>query len=267
MRSQHEVLGKYADFPPWLRRLVQGPMPFLPWAINAARFVYWTMPAHHTALTAVLMQVNNVVSQSWQDEHADLPPGNLQYAIPNGKGGWIDLARYTPWGLMTAGGVKQAVGLAAPQFRGAAKAIEGQDPFGKQLQIDPSENAGETKPTDLQAAGIAGYSLLEALVPGLRTARVLREKGGTAYAGSTIIDPDVKPGTEGQMTAARRALLPLRPTYLGGKGGETEVLPRGGGSSTLPDDALDEAWQGLQQEQDAARAFEEEQDRAWRNLP
>jgi hypothetical protein len=41
---QHELLGKYEGFRPTTRALIQGPMPFLPWALNAARFVYWTMP-------------------------------------------------------------------------------------------------------------------------------------------------------------------------------------------------------------------------------
>jgi hypothetical protein len=48
------------------------------------------------------------------------------------------------------------------------------------------------------------YSLLEAMVPYVSTARRLQEKGGTAYTGSTVLDPDVKPETLGQMSAARR---------------------------------------------------------------
>jgi hypothetical protein len=64
MRAQHELLGKYEGF----RRGCaddQGVAPFLPWALNAARFVYWTMPAHHSALTSVLVKTNEAVKKDW----------------------------------------------------------------------------------------------------------------------------------------------------------------------------------------------------------
>jgi hypothetical protein len=53
MLAQHELLGKYAGFSPTLRGGHPGAAPFLPWALNAARFVYWTMP-RTSALTALL---------------------------------------------------------------------------------------------------------------------------------------------------------------------------------------------------------------------
>jgi hypothetical protein len=51
MRAQHELLGKYEGYSPTMRRLIQTVAPFLPWALSAARFVFWTMPVHHTILT------------------------------------------------------------------------------------------------------------------------------------------------------------------------------------------------------------------------
>jgi hypothetical protein len=54
MAAQHELLGKYEGFSPALRAVIQGPAPFLPWALNAARFVFWTMPAHRSLQTALL---------------------------------------------------------------------------------------------------------------------------------------------------------------------------------------------------------------------
>jgi hypothetical protein len=54
----HEMLGKYDSYGPRMRALIQGPAPFLPWMLNAARFVFWTMPVHHSALTAFLLKVD-----------------------------------------------------------------------------------------------------------------------------------------------------------------------------------------------------------------
>jgi hypothetical protein len=64
LHEQQRLLGKYGDFSPRLRRAVQGPMPFLPWALNAARFVYWTMPVHHTILTSLLLKTEAVTRRS-----------------------------------------------------------------------------------------------------------------------------------------------------------------------------------------------------------
>jgi hypothetical protein len=67
--------------------------------LNAARFIYWTMPAHRSAQTALLVRLNDVVAKDWEEIHKDVPPG-MGLAIPNGKdGGWVDIARYTPYGL------------------------------------------------------------------------------------------------------------------------------------------------------------------------
>jgi hypothetical protein len=210
----HEDLGKYEGYSPKMRAWIQGPTPFLPWALNAARFVYWTMPAHRTVQTALLVKVNDVVSKEWTQEHADVPPGSLKLADKTRKGGFVDFARYTPYGLTgpaVEGDLGGVTGNVAPQFQGAVAALEGKDPFGRDLQFEGQ--AYGDKPSLGQKAGVAGYSLLEAMVPYLSTARRLREGGGTAYAGSNIVKPSVKPGTS-YMSGPRRVFDPFRPTYL-----------------------------------------------------
>jgi hypothetical protein len=52
----HQLLGKYESWSPMMRAIVQGPAPFIPWMLNAVRFVYWTMPAGHSALTSVIVK-------------------------------------------------------------------------------------------------------------------------------------------------------------------------------------------------------------------
>lgn len=231
MLAQHELLGKYAGFSPRTRAVVQSVAPFLPWALNAARFVYWTMPAHHSALTALLVATNQAVQKDWTQIHSDTPPGDLRDAIPNGKGGWIDLARYTPYGLTeppARGDVSGLTGFFVPQAQGVQSAIQGRDPFGNDLRVAPTAANPQGKPSTGQKVGIAANEGLEAMVPYLAQGRRLLEHGETAYANSTILSPKTKPGTSHGMSGVRRTFDPFRPTYLRAGSREVVVQPKGG---------------------------------------
>jgi hypothetical protein len=266
MKAQHDLLGKYEGFGPVLRQWIQGPMPFLPWALNAARFVYWTMPAEHTALTAALTQVNDVVAKDWEEIHANVPPGGLKFALPTEKGGWVDIARYTPYGLIT-GGEGTITGQVAPHFQGAIKAIGGDDPFGRQLQVEPREHAGRTETTKGENWAIAGQSLAEALIPYLSTGRRLLEGGGTAYAGSNILDQDVKPGTK-RMSGLRRTFDPFRPTYLraGPGGGVSGGAVKPSGRQARSRDPVDRALEQIAIDDERQAASDDAIDKALRRL-
>jgi hypothetical protein len=232
MRNQHELLGKYEGYGPTMRRLIQTIIPFAPWALSAARFVYWTMPIHHTAKTALLVKTQQVVQSEWDKDHADAPPGSLRLAARTKAGGFVDFARYTPYGLsgpIVEGDPQGATDQFLPQLSGALAAMSGTDPFGRPLQVAPSPDNPRGIPTGRQKLGIAGYSLLEAGLPYLSTGRRLLEHGETPFAGSTILHPSTKPGTSHGMSAARRTFDPFRPTYLrkgGGHIGEV-VKPTG----------------------------------------
>ena len=61
-------------------------------------------------------------------------------AVPNGKGGWVDLARYTPFGAFEEqlGGAvpwQSAISQVAPQLQGVMAALTGKDPFGRDLAV------------------------------------------------------------------------------------------------------------------------------------
>jgi hypothetical protein len=221
MRAQHVLLGKYEGFSPWLRRLVQGVAPFLPWALNAARFVYWTMPAHHSALTSVLVKVNDVVKKDWEEIHANVPPGSLKLAVPTKDGGWMDLARYTPYGLtgpVVEGEWENVLHQFAPQISGAASAIEGRDPFGRDLSTPPTADNPRGRVEGLQKLAVALNTTVEALVPYLSQIRRVREGGSTPYSTSTVFKPQTKPGTK-HGSGAKRTFFPFNPTYLRSRGG------------------------------------------------
>lgn len=212
------LLGKYARWSPTSRRLIQSVFPFVPWSLAAARFVYWTLPAHNSAKTALLIKAAAVEQRAWDDAHADTPPwaGDLKYALRTKDGGYVDVARYTPFSLSIPFSQGDFSGLQEPllpQLSGVTKALAGQDPFGKELK----DSQGRTgKDTDTFA--IALNQLLESVGGPLSTVRRLREGGGTPFADSTVLSPRVKPGSS-HMSAARRTFDPFRPTYLKSPGG------------------------------------------------
>lgn len=220
----NETLGKYSGFSPGMRMATQTVAPFLPWFLNAARFVYWTMPVHHTVATAFLLNVEKAYHQEWEDQHKDVPPGGLKVAVPRKDGGLVDVARYTPFGLTAPLSQGEFKGLAdplLPQGSGAISALSGNDPFDRPLKVSKDSGDKSGTPTPVQKAQIAGYGLLEGFVPGLAMGRRLREGGGTSLGNSTIFQPRTKPDSSHGMSAANRTFNPFRPTYLRAKKGSS----------------------------------------------
>lgn len=222
LRYQHQLLGQYDAFGPALRHLVQGATPFLPWTLASMRFVYWTLPAHHTVAFDAFMKAGQAVMPQWEAEHKEAPPGSLRWAPRNRAGGFIDLSKYTPFGIsipLAEEGPKVLTEPFLPQSRGALLALEGRDPFGRELQTPGG------KPSKSDEYGAAANQLLESLVPGVAIARRLQEKGGTGYGTSTVFSPQMKPGTSHQ-SAVSRTLNPFRATYLKApKGGSGQLDP------------------------------------------
>jgi hypothetical protein len=227
LKEQHKLLGQYSDFSPRLRRAVQGPMPFLPWALNAARFVYWTMPTQRTILTSLLLKTNQAVAKEWQQQHADLPPSlqetTLAFDARRKDGGFTPGIRYTPYGLTAPAteGNLEGFDQALPALRGPAQALlQGQDPFGNPLKTERSASNPQGTVRGLGPKfAVAGNELAEALIPYLAQARRLRERGETALPTSNILSPKTKPGTSHGMSALRRTFDPFRPTYVKAGGG------------------------------------------------
>jgi hypothetical protein len=230
LHEQQRLLGKYGDFSPRLRRAVQGPMPFLPWALNAARFVYWTMPVHHTILTSLLLKTEAVTHKEWEDQHAFLKPemrqGTLGIDPVRKDRGITPLVRYTPYGLTGPAihGDLEGLDQALPALGGPTKALfSGQDPFGNPLTTEKTASNPQGTVTGLlPKAGVAGNELAEALVPYLSQIRRLREHGETALSTSTALHPRTKPDTSHGMSARRRTFDPFRPTYVRADSGEGE---------------------------------------------
>lgn len=266
----YEQLGQYGGFRPSLRRAQQGLFPFFPWTLAALRFAYWTLPAHHTVAFSALMKVGQQVIGKWEAEHADLPPGTLRAGFIQPDKGVIDFTRYTPAGVTqplselgkkgvsAESAIQPLLGVVAPQFSGAQNALGGLDPFNRSLEV----SGGDHKPHGLQTLGIAANSLLEALIPGLAYGRRLREGGGTAYANSTALSPQVKPGTSHQ-SAVNRTFNPFRETYLKGPS-LTSSLPPSQRHEVEQAEAQAKAYENSPVVQAEIRRAEEEAKRASR---
>lgn len=219
-RAVDEVLGKYGRFSPSTRRVVQSYAPFLPWFLNAVRFVGYSLPVKHPVKTALLANVATTLQADIDQLAKDVPPGDLEAAIRRKDGGLVNIARFTPFGAFTAG----PEGLAAPllpQIDSAVGILKGNAFTGRPLQM-----ADGQPPSGGKKLWLALYTLAEGALPGVQIARRIREKGATPFDDSNVLSPKTKPGTA-RSGAADRILNPLRPVYLsgGGEGSGVEGLP------------------------------------------
>jgi hypothetical protein len=114
-----------------MRRFIQQAMPFLPWYLNAARFVFWTLPAHHPIKSGIYALVANNLQADYDASHSNLPPGDLRGDIVTDDGTVLPFSRYSPFGAfgpVLGGGDEQMTALVDPlfpQFKSAALAAFG----------------------------------------------------------------------------------------------------------------------------------------------
>lgn len=214
-----ETLGRYSRFGPNTRKIIQTYTPFLPWYLNAIRWTMLTIPGKHPIKFALWASAERTFEQDWLADHDDklTRHGTLATAIKTKDGGWVDAARFTPFGLLgPALGGKDYGALSdvvLPQLSGVSAALRGQDPFGNPLVIP--KKYGGTGEKDLNTLGIAAYQGLEAIIPFLSIARRLQEGGETALPTSTVWNPQTKgPESAHGQSAFRRVFDPLRPIHL-----------------------------------------------------
>lgn len=203
-----DALGRYRRLPPGLQKAVQGLVPFLPWYLNSVKFFTYTLPIEHPAVAAMLANMEVTMQKEFEKQHKAVPPGDLEYAIPQGKDKFLNLAHFTPAGAFTGKfyGLENAADLVLPQFSGARDAASAQTFFGKTIK----------DATDGQRALLLLNAFVTAFVPGANVTKTILEGGHSAEDTSTIFTPKGKQGGAYQ-SPAERLFNPLRPTVLGGK--------------------------------------------------
>lgn len=220
-RAVDETLGKYNRFSPAMRSATSTVAPFLPWYLNSLKLIYHTLPGKHPIKTALLASVEQTLQGDFAKTHKDAFP-DLKGALRTAGGGFLDLSRYTPFGVLNEGGTA-ATGVFFPQFQNLVFTTAGLNFTGHPLRLQSGEKVegGSTK-----AIVMALYSAFESIAPGVSIGRRLQEGGESAFDDSTIVSPKSRPGTAygqhlpgipGRLSSAvNRIVSPVRPTFLHG---------------------------------------------------
>jgi hypothetical protein len=273
-----QTMGQYSRFSPGMRKFVQSYTPFLPWYLNSARFVMWTLPAHHPIKTGIYATLAGAMQEDFDEQRKSLPPG-LRGDIINDEGTVTPVGGITPFGAFTklaGGGNEQLLTFVDPffpQFKTAALAAAGMNFAAKKAVIDPEDRDGTQDVPGAVKFSMAVNALIEAFVPGIGTIKRAREGGGTGYDNSTAWDPKTKPNTEEKVDkllgsrAANRILNPLRPSPIKArpKGGAPAVAApkRRPAPAPSPEDDL---WDNLDRSLGDAQTRQAQEEELWDNL-
>jgi hypothetical protein len=261
-----ETLGQYSRFSPPMRRFIQSAAPFLPWYVNAARWVFWTLPAKHPIKSGIAALVAQNLQADFDASHQGLPPGDLRGDIVTGSGTVLPYGHYTPFGAfgkVLGGGNEQLTALVDPlfpQFKSAGLAAFGLNFSGHPAKVDPKDRGDRGEVTGAVRISMAINALLEAFVPVLGIARRVREGGSTPWDNSTLASPKTKPGTRVKGGAANRILNPARSSPIRGDRAtsSTTTMPAAAPEPTsVEDDLLNNLDQSLGAAQDQ-QAVEDE---------
>lgn len=198
-----DMRGRYSNLSPSARWTVMTLTPFAPWYVNALYFALVTLPKTHpvkTALLAAMYQGTEKKRSQLGLTHFLEPggakplPGFLQGSIPL-KSGLARYQQFTPFGAFSDP-VENAANLVLPQY-GFLKNMAGLNFKNQSLK-----DAHGAEPDILLRSLIAINTAAESFVPFARQARELREGGGTSLDSSTLVKPEVKPGTRKGLGAA-----------------------------------------------------------------
>lgn len=188
-RQVERMYGKYGGFNAGTRWAIAMYTPFIPWTLNAVKFVYDVLPRDHPTTTA-LIAASEQWSDEWRKDHGlDLfmngaLPGFLQGSIPLGEGKHQRAPfRYTPFGafgdpLATAGGA------VLPQYQGVLAAFKGEDWKGAKLR-NPDGSEMDT----LGKSKAAAQAFTEATVPLLGIVKRVSKKGPAALNPLAPVNP------------------------------------------------------------------------------
>lgn len=179
-RKVERMYGKYNGFTAGTRWAIAMYTPFIPWTLNAVRFVFDVLPRDHPTVTALIAATEQATDE-WRKDHGldlfidEAVPGFLQGSIPL-KGGRHQRApfRYTPFGAF-GDPLDTAAKSVLPQYQGVLAAFKGEDWKGAKLR-DKQGNEADT----LGKAKAAAQSFAEATVPLLGIIKRVAEKGPQA---------------------------------------------------------------------------------------
>jgi hypothetical protein len=168
-RTVQGAYGKYNNFGPALREAILHWTPFIPWALNATRFLTTVLPKDHPVMAALLADAD-AATEDWRKAHGlslrggkDKLPFFMQGGYPKDNDKTIlRIGHYMPFGAATdpSGGL---AGLVLPQFSGAYGAVQ----YGVDWKGKPLQHEDGTPFTDAEKWLYSLQQLGGALVPGV----------------------------------------------------------------------------------------------------
>lgn len=266
-----QTLGQYSRFSPSMRRFIQQATPFLPWYINAVRWVGWTLPGKHPIKTAIYANMAANLQDDFDAQHEGLPPGELRGDIVTGGGTVLPYSRYVPFGAFGAiagGGNEQLTPFVDPffpQFKSAALAAFGLNFAGRPAKVAPEDRGNGHEVTGAVRATMALNSLLEAFVPVVGIAKRVEEGGETGWDNSSVFAPKTKPGTRVKAGAANRILNPFRSSPVKARA-KAKAAPKTKPVAAEPVSPEDALLENLYNSLDSATAQQDLEDQLLDNL-
>jgi hypothetical protein len=165
-RDVQRAYGKYSNFGPALREAIVHWTPFIPWTLNAVKFLTSVLPKDHPVLSALIADAD-AATEDWRKAHRlslrdknQLPFFDQGGYPTQGGKSVLRIGHYTPFGVAVdpTGGLASMV---LPQFTGAYGALKyGVDWKGQPLRHKDGSpySAAETWLYGLQQLG-------EAMIP------------------------------------------------------------------------------------------------------
>lgn len=164
----HRAYGKYSGYGPKMQRFIDTYTPFLPWFLNAVRFLGQVMPRDHPMMTGLLAAANEG-TEKWREAHGQAfgRPGAkplwMLGGIPGSSGSVLRLSHYTPMGA--AGSLGELGGFILPQWSNVQHALNGEDWQGNSLL---GGQQGHPDPGRVAMATLA--ALVQGMIPGAQQA-------------------------------------------------------------------------------------------------
>jgi hypothetical protein len=179
-RQVERMYGKYNGFTAGTRWAIAMYTPFVPWMLNAVKFVFDVLPRDHPTVTGLIAMTEQATDEWRKDRGLDLfikeaVPGFLQGSIPLPEGRHQRAPnRYLPFGAF-GDPLDTAAKAVLPQYSGVLAAFKGEDWKGA-----PLRNEDGTDMDTLGKAQAAAMSFVEATVPLLGIIKRVAEKGPSA---------------------------------------------------------------------------------------
>lgn len=214
-RAVERMYGKYNGFNAGTRWAIAMYTPFIPWTLNAVKFVFDVLPRDHPTVTA-LIAASEQWTEEWRKDHGldlfmdEAVPGFLQGSIPlGGDAKQRAPHRYTPFGAF-GDPLDTAAKAVLPQYQGVLAAFKGEDWKGS-----PLRNKDGSEMDALGKAGMAAQSFTEATVPLVGIIKRVAKKGPGSL---NPLNPVKPPKKKAKVRARSRSIDAQLDAALGGGG-------------------------------------------------